>query len=90
MHRPIHERAHMRAHVKLRFGSVDAFAAYGGRAIADALLPHGGVHRKAVRFNASNLEISESVWLGLSNFIYNICNIITYNTFFRKIYNRTS
>ena len=49
----------MHAHGKLRFGSVHA---YGGRAIADALLPHSGVHRKIVRFNALNLEISESVW----------------------------
>ena len=57
-------------------------AAYGGRAIADALLPHGGVHRKTVRFNTLNLDISESVWLGLSSFLYNIHNIIIYNTLF--------
>ena len=74
----------MRAHGKLRSGSADVYtlAAYGGRAIADALLPHSGVHRKTVRFNALNLDILESVWLGLSSFLYNICNIMIYNTFF--------
>ena len=63
---------------------VYALAAYGRRAIADALLSHGYIHRKTVRFNALNLEISESVWLGFYSFVYNIRNIICNTLYLEK------